>query len=174
MCDTDLITFLRERVAGGARAAGPRKRCTCSCTAEQRGRQGQAGPIDELPKRARDKAIQRMRRGPRDQPDEVQRLLLGLGLQLRATHAADRAALIDAYDLAENERGTEVRARLFGRHGRGSGTGKRRKRANGLSYIEGLRALVAQTCELSLRKPVNWRRSGTSRRLERNRMSGRK
>jgi hypothetical protein len=42
-------------------------------------------------------------RGPRDQPGEVQRLLLGLGLQLRATHAADRAALIDAYDLAESE-----------------------------------------------------------------------
>jgi hypothetical protein len=97
--------------------------------AEQRG-QGQAGPIDELPKRARDKAIQRVLIGPRDQPGEVQRLLLGLGLQLRATHAADRAALIDAYDLAESERGAEeIRARLFGRHGRGAGmhTGKRRK-----------------------------------------------
>ena len=63
--------------------------------------------------------IQRMRRGPKDQPGEVQRLLLGLGLQLRATHAGGRAALIDAYDLAENGRGAEIRARLFGRHGRG-------------------------------------------------------
>ena len=76
--------------------------------------------------------IQRMRRGPKDQPGEVQRLLLGLGLQLRATHAGGRAALIDAYDLAEKGRGSEIRARLFGRHGRGAGAGKRRKaRANG-------------------------------------------
>jgi hypothetical protein len=58
----------------------------------------------------------------------VQRLLLGLGLQLRATHAADREALIDAYDLAASEQAAgEIRARLFGRHGRGAGAGKRRK-----------------------------------------------
>ena len=62
-----------------------------------------------------------MRRGPRDQPGEVQRLLLGLGLQLRATHAGEKAALIDVYDLAENERGVEIRARMFRRHGRGAG-----------------------------------------------------
>ena len=62
------------------------------------------------------------------------RLLLGLGLQLRATHAGGREALIDAYDLAESGRGAEIRARLFGRHGRGAGTGaETRKRANGLS-----------------------------------------
>ena len=53
-------------------------------------------------------------------------------MQLRATHAGGRAALIDAYDLAEKGRGSEIRARLFGRHGRGAGAGKRRKaRANG-------------------------------------------
>ena len=65
-----------------------------------------------------------MRRGPKDQPGEVQWLLLGLGLQLRANHAGGRAALTDAYDLAENRRGAEIRARLFGRHGRGAGAGK--------------------------------------------------
>jgi hypothetical protein len=49
-------------------------------------------------------------------------------LQLRATHAADKAALIDAYDLAESERmAEEIRGRLFGRNGRGAGGGKRRK-----------------------------------------------
>jgi hypothetical protein len=69
-----------------------------------------------------------MLRGPRDQPGEVQRLLLGLGLQLRATHAADKAALVGAYDLAESERMVEeIRGRLFGRNGRGAGAEKRRK-----------------------------------------------
>ena len=46
-----------------------------------------------------------------------------------ATRAAEKAALIDAHDLAENERGAEeIRARLFGRHGRGAGTGKQSRR----------------------------------------------
>jgi hypothetical protein len=43
-----------------------------------------------------------------------------------ATRAVGKAALIDAHDLAENERGAEeIRARLFGRHRRGAGTGSR-------------------------------------------------
>ena len=50
-------------------------------------------------------------------------------LQLRGRPAlltAEKAALIDAHDLAENERGAEeIRARLFGRHRRGAGTGSR-------------------------------------------------
>ena len=82
-----------------------------------------------------------MRRGPKDQPGEVQRLLLGLGLQLRATHAGGRAALIDAYGPAENGRGgAEIRARLFGRHGR-----PEQARANGLSLclIKGYEAPCA-------------------------------
>jgi hypothetical protein len=85
-----------------------------------------------------------MRRGARDQPGEVQRLLLDLGLQLRATHAGGRAALIDAYDLAENGRGAEIRARLFGRHGRGAGPGKQKAGAGQRTfYIQGPRELVA-------------------------------
>jgi hypothetical protein len=47
-------------------------------------------------------------------------------VQLRATRAAEKAALIDAHDLAENERGAEeIRDRLFGRHRRGAVTGSR-------------------------------------------------
>ena len=135
MCDTDLIAFLQEWLAvlvPLAQESAARAVAQQSIRVGGKGKQGRSTSY---------RSAHGTNNNPEDAPwaqgstgRGATRLLLGLGLQLRATHAGGREALIDAYDLAESGRGAEIRARLFGRHGRGAGTGaETRKRANGLS-----------------------------------------
>ena len=106
MCDTDLIAFLREWLAVLVPLA---QESAARAVAQQSISVGGKGKQDRS-------TSYRSAHGTNHNPEDAPwaqgstgrgatRLLLGLGLQLRATHAGGREALIDAYDLAESGRG---------------------------------------------------------------------
>ena len=106
MCDTDLIAFLREWLAvlvPLAQESAARAVAQQSIRVGGKGKQGRSTSY---------RSAHGTNHNPEDAPwaqgstgRGATRLLLGLGLQLRATHAGGREALIDAYDLAESGRG---------------------------------------------------------------------